>query len=786
MAAVFSAFPLASLFAEPPATAPALDAPVEMDFPADGMELKTLVDIVTKQLRIPILYDEQLSNKKVVIRVPMNVPQSALLGMLQSALRMKGMALVDSEQPGWKQIVVAQNLAAVAKPLQQGVAAEPGEAVTQVFAFTHADPARLAEAIRPFLTVPGGNIQTVGGQRELIVSDYPSVIRRIEQIAKTLDTEAAAVSVQFVSIKQADATAVASTVMQLLTSKETFQGGTTPGVFLAPDDRTNQIAVISPAARLHEVMDLIAGLDKPVDVQTKVYRLKTLEPERLDRLMKNLLGNASKRTYQATADREAQLLVVAATSEVHGRIDAMLKDLDAPLSQTTSPIKFYKLKNTKAADVLATIAGLYGEGGLENFQAEAGDSGQAPAGGTQPRAAGATAAPLAPSPNNAATAIPMNTNIAGNTNGPNGGAGNLPLPRNLTSLQRPLGDTTGFGDSSMSRYGYDTSRAVSGNLLGDAPASPMSVRSKNATVTADVNSNSVIVIAAPGVQAQYADLIKRLDERRPQVQIECTIVTLDTSDSFTLGVDIGRAGGAGKNSLISFSSFGVSIVNPKTGALTPTQGTGGTFALLSPNIADVVIRALQQNSHARLVSAPQILVNDNGKGRLQSVAQQPFAEILDTASSQTRTGLGGQAEAGTTITVEPHISEEEYLQLAYSIELSNFTGAGRNGLPPPSQKNTVDSAVTIPDGYTIVVGGLAVKNFTAAVDAVPLLGDIPVLNLLFGTRNRSNQDTTLFVFLRPVILRDDKFADLKYLSERKVHEAGLPGDYPISNPIPLR
>jgi type II secretory pathway component GspD/PulD (secretin) len=45
------------------------------------------------------------------------------------------------------------------------------------------------------------------------------------------------------------------------------------------------------------------------------------------------------------------------------------------------------------------------------------------------------------------------------------------------------------------------------------------------------------------VQQLYADLVQRLDVRRPQVQIECTIVTLDTSDSYSVGIDISRIGG---------------------------------------------------------------------------------------------------------------------------------------------------------------------------------------------------------------------------------------------------
>src|SRR5207237_5091305 len=99
--------------------------------------------------------------------------------------------------------------------------------------------------------------------------------------------------------------------------------------------------------------------------------LTSISPDRIDRLVKDLLGTSAKRLYQATVDRNSQSLVVSATPGVLARIETLVKELDVPIAAERSPIRFYKLKNTKAADVLATITGLQGENGLEPFKSEA-------------------------------------------------------------------------------------------------------------------------------------------------------------------------------------------------------------------------------------------------------------------------------------------------------------------------------------------------------------------------------------------------------------------------------
>jgi general secretion pathway protein D len=178
-------------------------------------------------------------------------------------------------------------------------------------------------------------------------------------------------------------------------------------------------------------------------------------------------------------------------------------------------------------------------------------------------------------------------------------------------------------------------------------------------------------------------------------------------------------------------------------------------------------------------------VNDNATGTLTSVAESPFTSV-NASDTVATTSFAGYASAGTTVSVTPHISEDDYLRLIYSLTLNSFTGAGAGGVPPPRQTNAIDSEVVVPDGYTVIVGGLKRQDITETVQKIPLLGDIPVLEHLFRNTTLTQVDSALFVFIRPVILRDDLFLDLKYLSEWDLRKAEIPPEMPSSAPMLMR
>ena len=186
-----------------------------------------------------------------------------------------------------------------------------------------------------------------------------------------------------------------------------------------------------------------------------------------------------------------------------------------------------------------------------------------------------------------------------------------------------------------------------------------------------------------------------------------------------------------------------------------------------------------------MLAAPKILVNDNSTGKLESVTSVPFSSI-NASQTVSTTSLGGNQQAGTIITVTPHINEDNHLQLDFDVEFSTFSGTSTAGLPPARQIDRVGSTVTIPDGKTVVVGGLKRIGENYTYSGLPWIEKIPILRTLTGRTDTNQSTMSFFLFIRPMVLRDSRFADLRYLSDKEAGKACLPGEFPSSQPELIR
>lgn len=717
--------------ADPPEAASSL---VTLNFP-ENVDLKVLVDYVGKRQGVNFIYDEQIGSKRVTIKSPQPVPASSLMTLLESTLKMNGLAIAATDVPGTMRIETARQLTAVSvgpgKVTDPADQTRPTLAVTRVFELQHATPQRVGEVIMPFLSASTANLTALPEHDLMIVTDYANNMKRLEELIAVVDRPARDVTVRFIPIANLEAVAMAQKVTQLLAGQAKARGdlaGNTAGgnVTVLADERTNQVAVVGKVDDVSEAMALIQSLDVPLGMETRIYTLAVASPDRIDELVKKMIGGpATKWLYNSASDRNANILIAMTTPEIHEQIEILRQMLDKPMVESQSPIRFYKLENAKAKDVLVTLQSIEGDAGLTGVSVD----------GVSADPQGTTGYPI-------------------------------------------RGPTEEHVNQAGVRDENDGSEP---GLRGDT------LDLRHARVMADEASNTIIVVAKPSMHAVYEKLIKRLDVRRPQVLVEATVVAIDTTDGFSLGVEISHSDklGGRRGRVLNFSSFGLSTPDPSTGALTLKPGIGFNGALISADIADVVIQALETDDRVKVVSRPSVLVNDNAKATLLSENEEPFASV-NASTTVATTSFAGYSSAGTNITITPQISEGDHLKLEYEITLSSFGDDGSASLPPSRQKNSLASEATIPNGHTIVVGGLTRENFTDLIDRVPVLGRVPVLEYLFSNRSMETRKSTLFVFIRAVILRDDKFEDLKVLSGDAAGQSELAGDYPASEPVEIR
>ena len=741
---------------------PAPPSAVELSVPEE-LELKALVDAVSRETGLKIIYDEKVASKKITVRSPGKIPVDSLEALLQSTLRMHGLALIDSEVKGWKTIIDAtqkQRMFELGKNHREGEPAPPPDSpiLTQIFELEFADPTQVQTAVSGLLSTQGGNSIVLPEQRMIIITDFASIVAKVAGIVKLMDRPRHLGRVEFITIENVDATSLAEQISAILSSKgnaATDKESRPTEVTVTADTRSNRLIVVGEADVVEMVQGLVAKLDVSLGHTTEVYSTQSLSVDRLDKLASKMAETSGgEQQYRAVVDPDGNVLIATTTPAIHKNIAELIQRLDgAQGAQRSSRIKFYKLKHITAPEALKTIRGIQGQDAGED-QAGGDDlngrfrieEGQVLAGPNRPQ---------------------FQAQQAGQ---------DLPQPPGVRPDERQL---------------RNEEQGRPRPVREDRQRNPLALESsaelaiEQANISADIKTNSLIVVAEPEVQEVYAELISKLDQPQPQVLIEAKVVILDTSDNFSLGVEISGGDRTGAKKLFAFSSYGLSTVNPVNGALSIIPGLGFNGTLVNPDAADVVLRAFTKHKRAKVVSSPRVLVSDNAKGVLSSVSEVPFTSV-NASQTVSTTSFAGFAQAGTTIEVTPHISEDARLQLKYRITRNDFTGTGTAGVPPPRQTDEIVSEVVIPDGHTLIVGGLNRTSTDESIDSFPFLENIPVVRALIRNRSTNGKQTSLFIFLKPVILRDDKFEDLKYYSERDLERATEPGDFPASLPVLLR
>ena len=304
------------------------------------------------------------------------------------------------------------------------------------------------------------------------------------------------------------------------------------------------------------------------------------------------------------------------------------------------------------------------------------------------------------------------------------------------------------------------------------------------TIVADVRSNSIIMITDRNTYKSLDEIITRLDSRRPQVLIKASVVEVRASDDFDFGMELARLSDPeNRTELNGFSNFGYSTLTlPTDGSndlgLIPAATTGLTLALMKDRIGNIgaLVHASQGRAHITILDEPEVATVDNGYAEVKVSDEKPVVTSTFTSFGTPQVTFDRFETAETSLSISPHISEGGYLRLDLTVKIEKFTDEGsitETGVSIPPAKTSREittNSILVPNGRTIVIGGIVTRDEQDSVAKVPFLGDIPLLGNLFRKTTQKSEKRTLYIFLTPYILYDNRWGDLKELTEERKFE----------------
>ena len=323
------------------------------------------------------------------------------------------------------------------------------------------------------------------------------------------------------------------------------------------------------------------------------------------------------------------------------------------------------------------------------------------------------------------------------------------------------------------------------NQGGQQPAASPGASGRNEVVVVpDKATNTLLIAANRSRYEEVLDLIRRLDRRQDQVLIETALVELSGRNFLDIGVEIGLANLTDDLGSFGVTSFGLSTFEDTDGdGIADTRVPSTEFNGITAGILDggdfnlpILLRGLKQRQDTNVLNVPSVLVNNNGSAKVVSKDEQPTTTVTlggatGVGGAATQTNFNGYVDAGITLQISPTISASRYLRLNISLEVSTFLGTVQGAIPPPKVTRTIETIVNVPDGDTMVIGGIITDNKSKTHSGLPILGEIPILGYLFRRESDSLDKTTLYFFVTPHIMRDRDFADLAEISYRKKLEA---------------
>jgi type II secretion system protein D len=615
---------------------------------------------------------------------------------------------------------------------------------------------------------------------------------------------------RIIPLKRGSAEELARSAQELY---RTQAQGAQADVTVTHDATTNSVVAIGPPVVVNDIEDLIKKLNEAegAGAVVKIFKLEQADAEDAGNLLRSILegrggsvgggtrgggGGAQEEFKQVMLlfqkehpdlgietlkglrsevvvidDLRTNALIVMAPPETMPLMESLVAAIDVP--PEAAKIRVFELRNSDAEKMVQMLEELFqteqagtrgGTQGEEEMRLTLGELGE---GGRQ----------------RLAFTVDTRTNsvIAAGTTGYLDLVEELilkldtrPIQERKTFVFQPANNPAPAIQQAIREYSDAEQTRL--NEIGEEISVPEKQR-RMITAIASEDVNRIILDYDPRRESDVLELVHDLDQPPPQVMIQVLIVEVTMDNSLELGVEFAfqdlQYTKAGPTDTTTFDFVGGTDIGAAG------TGLGGfTFTITGADF-NFLIRTLQNEGNLNILSRPQIVAMDNQEARIEISNNVPYvSQSSITAGGVVQTSVSRE-DIGIILEVTPHINPDGFVRMEIRQEVSDITGStvdiGQGLTAPVFFKREAETTVTVKDNETVVLGGLITSRDESREQKVPLLGDVPVLGVLFRNQDKETKHTELLVILTPRVVRTVE--DYRELSNQERDRTGeLPAE----------
>ncbi len=297
---------------------------------------------------------------------------------------------------------------------------------------------------------------------------------------------------------------------------------------------------------------------------------------------------------------------------------------------------------------------------------------------------------------------------------------------------------------------------------------------RSIAIEPSVPNNALLVDAAPQDFDYVRRLVERLDVVPQQVLVEVLIAEVNMEEGLDLGVEwfgidqpegsdtggFGRTRYGDSDSMMGLLTEGSFPQGLALGILSGvfTGADGKEY-----NQIPFYLRAMAADRDIKILSNIPLWAQNNLEASVSVVENIPIlkSSVEGTGSDRDFIQNIERLDVGIKLTLTPQVNPDREIRLELNPSIESIVEAGSEALrfTPTIAKREVKTTVTVPDRSTVILSGLIREDTSKLTTKVPILGDIPLLGVLFRSTSDVKKRTNLLIFVTPRIVTDMQMAE---------------------------